>query len=102
MNEPLSGHAVCPVCLGTKRRVVRPEEEQYKKIFSGYDKETDTLACGNCGGQTMSGRAQGFTKIDPKTGLGCSHEYKGRNAGNCYTIYTCMKCGSSYDIDSGG
>lgn len=96
-----AGCAVCPTCNGTKRRPVLPSEQSYKKIMSGYDAATDTMACGNCGGQTMYGRSLGYTKIDPATGLGCEHEYTGRNAGRCYTIYTCKKCGSSYDIDSG-
>jgi DNA-directed RNA polymerase subunit RPC12/RpoP len=78
-----------------------PSEEQYKGIMSGYDKETDTMACRNCGGQTMYGKPLGYTAIDPETGLGCKHEYVGRDAGRCYTIYTCRKCGSRYDIDSG-
>lgn len=96
-----AGCGVCPACNGTLRRPVLPSEEGYKKIMSGYDAATDTMACGNCGGQTMYGQSLGYTKIDPATGLGCLHEYTGRNAGRCYTIYTCKKCGSSFDIDSG-
>lgn len=101
MSDIPVGCAICPCCDGSTRRKVLPDEEQYKLIMSGYDKETDTMACGNCGGQTMSGLSTGYTRIDPSTGLGCNHEYVGRNAGRCYTVYTCKKCGSSFDIDSG-
>ena len=81
---------------------------KWKGVLSYYDPETDTKTCQNCGGQTMYGKPLGYTKVDPNTppmqflidGLGCHHEYVGRNAGRCYTIYTCKKCGSSYDIDS--
>jgi hypothetical protein len=103
-NNPVTiptGNAACPCCSGSTRRPVLPSEEQYKDIMSGYDKATDTMACRNCGGQTMYGKPLGYTKIDPETGLGCEHKYIGRDAGRCYTIYTCRKCGSHYDIDSG-
>lgn len=95
-----AGCGICPVCNGTTRRAVLPSEESYKKIMAGYDATTDTMPCHNCGGQTMFGKAVGYTKLDPETGMGCRHKYVGRKAGRCYTIYTC-KCGSSYDIDSG-
>lgn len=95
------GQGICLCCSGSTRRPVHPNEERYKNIMAGYDKETDTMPCRNCGGQTMFGRALGYTKIDPATGLSCVHHFVGRSAGNCYTVYTCTKCSSSFDIDSG-
>ncbi len=91
--------ATCPVCNGTKR--VPAGASKYKTITATYDEKTDTFACRNCGGQTMSLSAQGVTRVDPATGLGCLHTYVGQQAGNCYNIYTCTKCGDRYDIDSG-
>lgn len=96
------GYAVCPCCNGTTRRLLPETSRCYADTLSGYDKTTDTLACNNCGGQTMSLKAVGYTKKPtPEATIGCKHEYEGRNAGNCYTIYHCKICGSSYDIDSG-
>lgn len=95
------GFAVCPKCHGSCRIPVPPEQQQYKHLYSAYDKATDTLECDNCGGQTMYGKAKGYTKIDHNTGEGCLHTFRGEKRGNCYHVYTCTKCGSSYDIDSG-
>ena len=95
------GYAVCPCCNGTGRRPLPEDQRRYAHVMAGYDKATDTLACNNCGGQTMYGKAKGYTKkVTPESTEGCKHEYVGRNAGRCYTIYTCKHCGSSYDIDS--
>lgn len=88
--------ATCPKCNGTSRV---PANELNRRCY-GYDEATDTLPCNNCGGQRMELKATGLTSIDPATGLGCLHAYEGRNGGNCYTIYTCSKCGDRYDIDS--
>ena len=95
---PIIPYTTCPVCDGTTRR---PNFTGYKSI-AGLDPKTDTLPCNNCGGQTMSMRATGAVRVDPTDpeGRGCKHEYQGRNAGRCYTIYTCRKCGDQYDIDS--
>lgn len=90
--------ATCPKCNGTTRMPAPPSN--YKHILATYDRETDTLACNNCGGQTMSLKATGETTIDPATGLGCLHNFEGRNAGRCYTVYTCTKCQATYGIDS--
>jgi len=96
------GHGVCPACSGTGRVPVPEHSQKYKNVIAGYDKATDTLACGNCGGQKMYGTALGYTKLrQPDDAQGCMHEYVGRNAGHCYTIYTCKHCGDTYDIDSG-
>lgn len=87
----------CPVCSGTGR--VPAGDYKYKAIISGYDAATDTQSCRNCGGQTMYGVASGQVPLRPD-GTPCKHEYEGRNAGRCYTIYTCKHCGDKYDIDS--
>lgn len=88
--------ATCPKCNGTTRMPAT----DLNRMCVGYEKTTDTLPCDNCGGQTMAGKAFGETKADPLTGLGCLHDFKGRNAGRCYTVYTCAKCRASYSIDS--
>lgn len=88
--------ATCPKCEGSARM---PANERNRMCY-GYDKATDTLPCNNCGGQTMSLKATGQTTVDPATGLGCLHEVQGRQAGNCYWVYTCSKCKFNYAIDS--
>lgn len=91
--------ATCPVCNGTKR--VPAGDAQYTDIIYGYDKATHTFLCRNCGGQTMGLNPTGLVPIDPSTGRGCVHHFEGRQAGNCYHVYTCTKCKYRYDIDSG-
>ncbi len=71
-----------------------------KELTYSWNKNRTHQQCLNCGGQTMSGKALGYTKIDPATGLGCNHTVQGRSAGRCYNIYTCTKCKFSFDIDS--
>ena len=93
--------AICSKCNGSGRAPYQGDPT-YRHITASYDAASDTFACDNCGGQTMSGRATGMTRIDPATGLGCLHTFVERQAGNCYHIYTCSKlCGTFYDIDSG-
>ena len=91
------GYGVCPVCNGTKR--VSAGDSKYKHVMAGYDKETDTLACSNCGGQRMYGQPTGEVRLR-SDGTPCKHEYEGVTRGRCYTVYTCKHCGDSYDIDS--
>jgi len=89
----------CPVCNGSCRRPAG--NYQYKELFAGYDKVTDTLPCTNCGAQTMSGKATGKVRAR-EGGTPCLHAYNGVVAGNCYHVYTCIYCGDWYDIDSSG
>ena len=91
-------YGICPVCNGTGRRDA--SNDKYKNVYAGYDKETDTLPCTNCGGQTMFGKPTGKVNLRPD-GTPCKHEYVGVSRGRCYTVYTCKHCGHSYDIDSG-
>lgn len=93
-------YGICPVCNGSGRVTPTAEQQQYKHVFSGYDKETDTLACNNCGGQMMFGRATGKVALRPD-GTPCKHEYTSATVGRCLTRYTCRHCGSSHEIDSG-
>lgn len=88
----------CPVCNGSGRRPAG--NNPYKKVYAGYDAETDTLSCNNCGGQTMYGRSTGQVSLRPD-GTPCRHEYTSRTIGRCLTEYTCRHCGHSYEIDSG-
>ena len=89
----------CPVCNGTGR--IPAGDDKYKSFTASYDKETDTFACRNCGGQTMSCRGTGKVFLRPD-GTPCKHSYKGENAGRCYTKYHCIhSCGDTFGIDSG-
>jgi len=93
------GMAVCPKCNGSTRRAAPEDARRWR--FATYRDSDDTLACDNCGGQSMNLTATGYTSVDPATGLGCLHEFRGENAGRCYTIYTCTRgCGVRFDIDS--
>jgi hypothetical protein len=98
MSTPVIAQAVCPACNGSTRRPCPDNLRQYR--IATYRESDNTLACNNCGGQTMNLSAKGVTRIDPATGLGCLHTYVGQQAGNCYRVYTCSKCGDRYDIDS--
>lgn len=89
---------VCPVCNGTGRNNVG--DKPYKESFAGYDKETNTLPCNNCGGQTMYGKPTGKVRLRPD-GTPCIHSYGSRNVGRCLTEYKCVHCGYTYTIDSG-
>lgn len=95
----------CPVCNGSGfQGVIGTKYEWYLSwngSLPGFDRETGLLECQNCGAQTMGCQATGKVKVDPATGKGCVHDYKGVNAGRCYTRYTCTKCGDEYHIDSG-
>ncbi len=90
---------ICPKCNGTKRIELTEAHRPYAHILAGYDRETDTLLCDNCGGQTMSGVATGEVRERPD-GTACWHEYDSEQKGNCYRVYTCKHCGYRYDIDS--
>jgi hypothetical protein len=90
--------APCPVCTGTGRVPCPEAQRQYN--LAGYDPATDTLACDNCGGQTMSCHGTGRVLVRPD-GTPCRHEYTGSQAGRCYWQYTCRHCGDRYSIDSG-
>lgn len=91
--------ATCPVCNGSGRKPV-PADSKWHESIRGYDKETHTLACTNCGGQTMGGNATGKVNTRPD-GTPCVHDYAYQNAGRCYHRYTCTRCGDVYCIDSG-
>lgn len=89
---------VCPVCNGSGRRPAG--DDKYKTMYSSYDKETDTLACTNCGAQYMFGRSTGEVRARPD-GTPCTHSYESKTVGRCLTEYTCKHCGDRYQIDSG-
>lgn len=94
MNEV----GICPVCSGSGRRSA--DGVSAKTVYAGYDKETDTLPCNNCGGQTMYGRPTGEVSLR-KDGTPCKHEYNSTNVGRCLTRYNCVHCTFSFNIDSG-
>jgi hypothetical protein len=87
--------AICPACHGTARQ---PYTGQHANIIAGYDAATGTIACNNCGGQTMYGTARGQVPLN-RDGEPCLHKYEGVQAGNCYWKYTCVHgCGDTYSI----
>ena len=88
----------CPVCNGSKR--VPAGDSKYKSVIAGYDKETDTFECRNCGGQYMFGRPTGEVRIN-KEGVPCTHVYQSKTVGRCLTEYTCVHCDERFEIDSG-
>ena len=88
----------CPVCNGTGR--VAAGDYKYKNVVAGYDKDTDTLACSNCGGQYMFGTPRGKVRLN-KQGEPCTHLYHSKTVGRCLTEYVCEHCGDRYQIDSG-
>ena len=90
--------ATCPVCSGTGR--MPAGDSKYKNVISGYNPDSDTFNCSNCGGQYMFGRPSGQVKTRPD-GTACTHTYQSSNAGRCLTNYVCVHCGDSYQIVSG-
>jgi uncharacterized protein YbaR (Trm112 family) len=91
-------HGTCPICNGSGRRPAG--NDRYKKLYSGYNEETDTLMCNNCGGQYMFGIPKGVVKHN-QNGEPCTHSYTSQTVGRCLTQYTCQHCGDTYQIDSG-
>ena len=94
------GYCECPACNGSGREFASEHAKKYRNVIAGYDLSDDTIPCQNCGGSTMYGQAMGYMKAG-KDGKGCIHSHKSTNIGRCLTRYTCVKCGSYYDIDSG-
>lgn len=90
----------CPVCNGSGRVPVPESMARYKNVIAGYDKDTDTFGCTNCGAQYMYGRATGQVRLR-EDGTPCKHEYTSKTVGRCLTEYTCKHCGDRYQIDSG-
>ena len=88
----------CPVCNGSKRKSAT--NRTYKSYIVGYDSETDTIPCTNCGGQYMYGEPTGQVKVN-KSNLPCKHRYTTKEIGRCLTQFTCIECGDIYQIDSG-
>jgi len=88
----------CPVCNGSGR--VPAGDAKYKNVIAGYDRETDTFQCTNCGGQYMFGRPTGEVPLN-KDGDPCRHRYSSKKVGRCLTEYTCENCNDRYQIDSG-
>lgn len=93
-------YGVCPVCNGSGRVPVPASQQRYKHVIAGYDKDTDTFDCTNCGGQYMFGSPRGQVRLN-REGAPCTHSYSGQTIGRCLTEYTCSECGDSYQIDSG-
>jgi hypothetical protein len=88
----------CPVCNGSFRK---PAEEGRRYVCCGWDKETDTIPCDNCGGQYMFSRGPtGLVPLRPD-GTPCNHEYSHQLISNCYHGYTCKHCGDKHNIDTG-
>lgn len=76
----MSHQVTCPVCNGSGRRAVAPDSKWHTST-AGYDKDTHTLACLNCGGQTMACRGTGKVNARPD-GSACVLEYPIRSMKN--------------------
>ena len=106
-NLRLGRFGTCPVCNGTTRRPLF-EHEHYLRNYNteqakwyGYDKETDTKTCHNCGPKGMyAGGPDGKVNLRPD-GTPCQHRYHEEKIGRSYYSYTCEHCGNGYSIDSG-
>jgi hypothetical protein len=90
----------CPKCNGSGRMPVPENLQRFKNVLAGYEHETDTLDCDNCGGQYMYTKPTGMVPAN-KNGEPCLHSYKGSVVGNCITSYTCEHCDDTYRIDTG-
>jgi hypothetical protein len=93
---------ICPACNGTKRQPCdSTKESKHYRVYSGYDSETHTLPCGNCG-YGMFARPSGEVNLRPD-GTPCLHNFvHDQKLGNCYNSYKCTHgCGSAFTIDSG-
>lgn len=88
----------CPVCSGSGR--VPAGDNKYKNVIAGYDSNTDTFGCTNCGGQYMFGRPTGEVCLN-KDGVPCTHQYVSKSVGRCLTEYFCVWCADRHTIDSG-
>jgi len=47
-------------------------------------------------------RSYGSERVEYFTWKSCDHDFTGKTIGNCLRLYTCTKCGESYEIDSSG
>jgi hypothetical protein len=93
---------ICPVCNGTKKRPCDPNKDpKHYRVYSGYDAETHTLPCNNCG-YGMFSTPSGMVNLRPDS-TPCEHNFvHHQNLGRCYNSYKCTHdCGSSFTIDSG-
>lgn len=75
----------CPQCKGHTECIVDEDAYGPGKHFR--------YACSNCGGMCP----QGWVEADKA----CLHEFTSKGIGRCLTLYTCVKCGYSHEIDSG-
>lgn len=101
--EVPEGYGECPVCNGTGRMPCPDNLRQYGVAHGwyGYDKETDTVDCTNCGAQKMFEKSSGLVRLD-FGGVPCTHDYTATGGRwRCTTDYHCPKCGDSFMIDSG-
>lgn len=90
----------CTVCNGTCRVAVTAEHERYKTRIWGYNADTDTFPCSNCGGQYQWPEPTGLVKPN-RAGVACVHQYSSRTIGRCLHEHICQHCGDYYQIDSG-
>ena len=93
----IKAKGTCPACQGTTRV---PAYGEIRDYISGYDRETETFPCGNCGAQYMYGKSTGEVPLQPD-GTPCQHDYEVRSVGRCLHQYQCRSCGDIFHIDSG-
>lgn len=93
------GFGICPVCNGTGREPVTTETEKYKRVIHGYDAETETFSCSNCGTQYMFEKPRGEVPLN-RNGVPCTHAYTIETVGKCYHKHTCKHCGDTFHVDT--
>jgi hypothetical protein len=93
-------YGTCPVCNGTG--TIPACDYARKNGWYGYDKDTDTKWCTNCGSRGMySRKPNGLVQLRKDNGEPCVHNYISETIGRCYYKYTCEHCDAAYTIDSG-
>jgi hypothetical protein len=93
--------STCPSCEGTARTQITEQQFSYRTVLYGYDEETNTIPCKNCGGQYQTARPSGKVRLN-KGGSPCLHSYTSTVVSNCYRRYVCVHCDDTYYIDSSG
>lgn len=91
-------YGTCPICNGTARKPATANARAYG--WYGYDKDTDTQECHNCGTHGNFGKPDGKVELRPD-GTPCEHRFLEETVSNCYHKYVCEHCGSTHHVDSG-
>jgi transcription elongation factor Elf1 len=100
MIMPVQKLGICPKCNGSGRVLCPPK---YRSSFQqngwfGYDPNTKTIECDNCGAQYQHSKPSGIVKMS-YTGKPCVHRYSEEQLSAHYVKYNCKLCGDVYFVD---